>query len=108
MAIERRNNRKVKKENPILEKYIPKYNKVKILISSKTTADVYFNDKVVRILGELGREIFWVPHPVNMKWMKPKELKNKALTISEQQEIINVVNAYYGEEKNQIYFEDVQ
>lgn len=92
---------KEKEDKSILEKY----NEVKIIISSKATADVYFNDKVVRIQGELGIDGF-LASPKSMKWMKPNYLRDKALTISEQQEIINIVNAYYREKKDKIYFED--
>lgn len=80
-------------------------NKVKVIISSKETADVYFDDKIVRISGELGLNNF-LASSKDMKWIKPAHLKNKVLTNSEQQEIINVVNAFYEGKKDRIYFED--
>lgn len=80
-------------------------DEVKVIISSKETADVYFNNKIVRISGELGLNGF-LASSKNMKWIKPSYLKNIILTVSEQQEIINAVNSFYGEKKNRICFED--
>lgn len=80
-------------------------NEVKVIISSKATAEVYLPDKIIRIFGELGLNGF-LASTKNMKWLKPTHLRNKELTYSEQQEVIRVVNEFYKGKKERIYFKD--
>lgn len=80
-------------------------NEVKVIISSKSTADVYVDDKIIRVFGELGLSGF-LASTKNMKWLKPEHLKNKELSYSEQLEIVKLINECYRGKKERIYFED--
>lgn len=80
-------------------------NEAKLIISSKSTADVYFNDKIIRIFGELGLDSF-LASKEDMKWLKPTYLKDKSLTPSEQQKIIDLVYSYNHRQEIKIYFKN--
>ncbi len=80
-------------------------NEFKAIISSKSTADIYFADKIIRVFGELGLYSF-LASTKDMIWLKPTHLKNKGLTYSEQQEVVKMVDAFYEGKKERIYFED--
>ena len=76
------------------EVYYQLVNVKRTFISSKTTVDVFFQKKAVRISGERMPEYF-LANPYDMFWLSEEDsgLPEKSLTEAEENAVMNAVNA---------------
>ena len=85
-----------------------------ILISSRSSADIYFGDKFVRIPGELMADYF-LAEPYSMFWLKEedrdiwpwrldKDRCNDILSESDRESVMDSVNDYYMNRRDRIIF----
>ena len=82
--------------------------------TSRSSADVYFADKVVRILGELMMEyflgepytMFWVAEEdrTEWPWKLEKEKCQSLLSKEDRKSVMDAVNDYYRNRKERIIF----
>lgn len=88
-------------------------NITKVIFSSRSTVDIYFNNKIVRASGELCcyyflayPGMFYIEEEDTKEWpWKLEEIrKQNILTMEEENKVISIVRDYYKNKKEPIIF----
>lgn len=85
-----------------------------VRISSRSSADVYFGEKTVRIPGEMmvdhflavPYDMFWLAEEDRdiWPWKLPQERRMNTLSEAERQSVMTAVNEYYRHRKDPVIF----